>query len=163
MLQVNDVPVGSVGDFDFFVGTWRVSHRRLVGRLVGSTHWEEFEGESTMRKILGGTGNLDENVIRAPKGIYQAVTLRLFDPATRLWSIYWVDGRFQKIDTPMVGGFEGPFGLFYGDDVHEGQKVRVRFRWFSDAPDRCRWEQAFSVDGGESWEINWHMSNQRIG
>ena len=170
MLQTNDVmgaidpvPLGSLGDFDFFVGTWRVAHRRLVGRLVGSTTWEEFEGESTMRKILGGTGNIDENVIRLPKGTYEAVTLRLFNPDTRLWSIYWIDGRMLTIDSPMVGGFEGRHGLFYGDDMHQGQPVRVRFRWFDDAPDRCRWEQAFSIDGGQSWETNWYMDNQRIG
>ena len=69
----------------------------------------------------------------------------------------------QKIDTPMVGGFDGPNGLFYGDDVHEGRPVRVRFRWFADSREQCRWEQAFSVDGGRSWEINWQMSMQRAG
>jgi hypothetical protein len=148
-------------DFDFFIGRWRVAHHRLVGRLVGSDHWQDFAGVTETRKILGGLGNIDENVLELPAGTYQAVTLRLFDPARRLWTIYWIDGRQTAVDPPMTGGFEGGEGEFFGDDLLDGRPVRVRFRWFSDDADHCRWEQAFSGDGGETWETNWTMAFER--
>jgi hypothetical protein len=155
-------PPASLGDFDFFVGAWRARHHRLVGRLVGSTEWQDFDGSCVMRKILGGNGNLDENVLHIPSGTYEAVTLRLFDPARRVWSIYWIDGRAAALDTPMVGGFADGRGLFYADEQIDGRAVLIRFLWFSDNADQCRWEQAFSTDRGRNWETNWTMRFDRI-
>lgn len=148
-------------DFDFFIGRWRVAHHRLVGRLVGSTQWEDFAGVTETRKILGGLGNMDENVLEPPAGTYRAVTVRLFDPARDLWTIYWVDARQTAVDPPMIGRFDDGVGEFFGDDALDGRAVRVRFRWFVDGPDRCRWEQAFSPDDGQTWETNWTMAFER--
>jgi hypothetical protein len=149
-------PASTRHDFDFLFGDWNVFHRRLNGRLVGASEWTTFEGRSVARPILGGLGNIDENVVSLPSGPYEAMTLRLFDDATKRWSIWWIDGRFPRMDdSPMRGGFADGVGTFYGDDVHDGTPVLVRFVWTVTDPAAPRWEQAFSIDGGATWEVNW--------
>jgi len=134
-----------------------------VGRLVGSTTWEEFDGECAMQKVLGGQGNVDDNVLRAPAGTYRAMTIRVFDPSARAWSIYWIDSRYPtRLENPVVGGFAGSRGLFYSDDEFEGRQVRTRFIWRVDDRDSCRWEQALSADDGLTWEPNWYMVFKRM-
>jgi len=148
-------------DFDFFIGTWRIAHRQLKQRLAGSTEWLEFGGGCTTSALLGGFGNVDDNVIDHPAGPYRAVTLRSFDAATANWSIWWLDGRFPtRVDVPMVGSFDAGKGTFYADDTFNGTPIRVRFLWTAD-PDHPRWEQAFSTDGGATWETNWIMDFTR--
>jgi hypothetical protein len=150
-------------DFDFFLGRWSVAHRRLRQRLVGDTCWEEFAGTAEMRAILGELGNLDDNVLELPAGTYRAATLRLFDPATALWSIWWIDARRPGLEPPVHGRFENGVGTFFGDDMLDGRPIRVRFIWSEITPRSARWEQAFSADGGASWEINWIMRFERAG
>jgi hypothetical protein len=150
-------------DFDFFIGDWRVHHRRLKERLAGCREWVEFEGTSTARKILGGFGNIDDNVLDLPDGAYRAATLRAFDPATGLWSIWWLDGRRpHRLDVPVVGRFDSGTGLFYADDALNDVPIKVRFTWFAFDADTARWEQAFSDDGGNTWETNWTMDFVRL-
>lgn len=152
------------GDFDFFIGRWRVHHRRLDERLAGSRDWTEFGGSCETRRILGGLGNMDDNVLELPGDPYRAVTLRTYDPKARHWSIWWLDGRHPTtLDTPMVGSFENGVGTFYANDSFQGRPIRVRFLWTLPAPDRPRWEQAFSADGGDTWETNWIMNFTRDG
>lgn len=151
-------------DFDFIIGDWRVRHRRLKARLAGCTEWVEFEGSSTAHKILGGFGNMDDNVLDLPDGPYRAATVRSFDPTTGLWSIWWLDGRYpDRLDTPVVGRFANGTGLFFADDILDGVPIRIRFTWSSLDRDMPRWEQAFSTDGGHLWETNWTMDFIRIG
>lgn len=147
-------------DFDFLVGDWMVLNRRLKARHVGSQDWDEFPGRSTMRPILGGQGNIDE--IRFPTKGWSGVTMRIYSPATRQWSIYWVNSRDGTLQAPVVGGFAGPVGEFFGDDDDEGRRVRVRYRWTRDGSTIARWEQAFSTDGGKTWEVNWVMDFKRL-
>jgi hypothetical protein len=155
-------PKGAIGDFDFLVGHWRVRHRRLAGRLVGSTNWQEFDGECHMQKVLGGQANIDDNVLNIPSGTYRAVTLRVFDPEQHTWSIFWLDSRFPTtLGTPVVGGFAANRGVFYSDELLDGRPVRTRFFWFVDNSNLCRWEQALSPDGGKTWETNWYMRFER--
>ena len=157
-------PQGHANDFDFLVGRWSVRHRLLVGRLVGSTDWQEFDGECVMQKMLGGQANVDDNVLHAPAGTYRALTVRVFDPSARAWSIYWIDSRYPptRLENPVVGGFAGRRGLFYSDDELEGRQVRTRFIWSVDDRDSCRWEQALSIDEGLTWETNWYMAFNRM-
>jgi hypothetical protein len=150
-------------DFDFLIGQWSVRHRRLKRRLAGDTDWIEFSGPASARKILDGLGNIDEYEIDLPEGRYIGSTLRLFNPATGLWSLYWMDSRKAELDPPMVGRFTDEKGLFFGDDVFDGQAIRVRFIWSDMTPTACRWEQAFSADGGETWEPNWTMTFSHAG
>jgi hypothetical protein len=151
------------GDFDFFIGSWRVRHRRLDERLANCKDWTEFEGSCETRKILGGLGNVDDNFLDLPGDPYRAVTLRAYDPAARRWSIWWLDGRRPgSIDVPMVGSFENGIGTFLANDELKGRPIRVRFLWTVPAKDRPRWEQAFSADAGANWETNWVMNFERV-
>jgi hypothetical protein len=144
-------------DFDFLVGSWRVYHRRLKERLAGNHDWIEFEGTCVMQKILCGAGNMDENVLDLPGDPYRAVTLRTYDAAKKQWSIWWFDSRSPShLDPPVVGGFNDDVGTFYADDVWKGKPIRVRFLW-TNLMTQPHWEQAFSDDGGRTWETNWVM------
>ena len=145
-------------DFDFWMGTWRIHNRRLRARLAGSTEWDEFEARGQTWPMLNGLGNRDEfRTDFWPD--FVGMTLRLFDPAKRQWSIYWADSVRGTLEPPVVGSFEGDTGTFYGDDVFQGRPIRVRFIW-TRAP-QVRWEQAFSTDGGKTWETNWTMDMTR--
>ncbi len=144
-------------DFDFFFGRWSVVHKRLKERLVGDTRWETFAGRCETRPILGGLGNIDDNVLELPAGTYRAASIRQFDPAERLWAIWWMDARRPGLDPPVRGRFLGGVGTFYGDDTLRGQPIRARFTWSEITPISARWDQAFSSDGGATWETNWLM------
>jgi len=154
----------AVNDFDFFVGRWKVHHRRLKERLARSSQWEEFSGASVMQKLMNGLGNVDDNVIDLPTGPYHAVSLRAFDPKTKRWAIWWVDARDPHHDPgpALVGGFIGGIGTFYADDMLNGQSIRVRYLWSDITATSCRWQQAFSADAGKTWETNWIMDFTRV-
>lgn len=155
--------MSTASDFDFFHGHWQVSHRRLKRRLAGCTEWEAFSGRSHCEPLLGGAGNVDDNELELPSGTYRAATLRSFDPGTGEWAIWWLDGRHpHQIDTPMRGSFSEGVGRFFADDQFEGRSIRVRFLWSHITPQSARWEQAFSEDGGETWEVNWVMDFERL-
>jgi hypothetical protein len=151
-------------DFDFLIGHWRVHHRRLKQRLAGSHEWEEFAGESLTQKTMGGFGTIDDNILELPDGTYRAAGLRGFDTKTGKWSIWWLDGRNAEppIDPPVRGGFKDGVGTFEGDDTFNGKPIRVRYTWSEITPTTCHWEQAFSPDGGATWETNWVMDFERI-
>jgi hypothetical protein len=122
---------------------------------VGRITWTS---PSLTRKILGGLGNLEDNALDPPDGAYRAVAMRAFDPAAGTWAIWWLDARRpHHLDVPVVGGFENGTGLFYAEDMLDGRPITVRFTWFSHQTDTARWEQAFSDDGGDTWETNWMM------
>lgn len=152
-----------VRDFDFLVGDWRVRHRRLKERLAGCAEWVEFDGTCSMRPLMEGGANVDDNVLEPPGGAYRAVGLRAFDPQTRQWAIWWLDGRTPNasLEPPVRGRFEGGIGTFVADDTLDGKPIRVRFVWSAITPQSARWEQAFSPDGGLSWETNWQMEFRR--
>jgi hypothetical protein len=157
------MPIDHKHDFDFFFGSWRVSHRQLKKRLAGSTEWIEFTGNCNVVPTLGGAGNMDDNIIEKPDITYRAMTVRTYDPKTESWAIWWFDGRMPHgpVDPPMHGTFENGVGTFYADDTFEGRKIKVRFLWSGITADACCWEQAFSGDGGATWETNWIMQNTR--
>ena len=142
-------------DFDFFVGTWDSHQRKLKQRLKGCDEWEEFRGVSVAYKILGGLGHVDEVALELLAGQVLGFTLRLFDPQTRLWSIYWSSSTQSGLGTPMVGRFVDGRGEFYDRETSEQCVIISRFIWTSSGANACRWEQAFSADGGRTWETNW--------
>jgi hypothetical protein len=142
-------------DFDFLVGDWQAVNRRLKVRHKGGNDWDEFPGFSTMRTILGGLGNVDE--VAFPTKGWSGATFRLFNVATRQWSIWWVNNREGVMLPPVVGSFSNGIGEFHGEDLDDGVPVRVRFIWSRITPRSARWEQAFSWDGGKTWETNWTM------
>ncbi|HEX6639173.1 MAG TPA: hypothetical protein VF033_16070 [Steroidobacteraceae bacterium] len=147
---------GADADWQWLYGTWDVHHERLRDRLVGSSTWDEFGGKCSCAPALGGLGNVDDCLLYLPSGTYRAFAPRAFDPATRTWNIWWLDGRVAgKLDPPVRGTFAGMEGEFLGNDVHKGTPVTVRFRWHETRSARPWWDQAFSADDGKSWEINW--------
>ena len=150
-------------DFDFLFGSWQIANERLTKRLAGSSEWEHFTARGVCHPILGGIGNIDDF---RPQGDawqgFEGASLRLFDPATGLWSIYWADNVRCTLFPPLVGRFTEGTGEFYGNDQHEGTPVRVRFRWMGIGPTTARWEQAFSADDGATWETNWIMTFTRV-
>lgn len=154
--------VDGARDFDFLMGTWHVANRRLRARLAGCIEWDEFDAESEAHSILGGSGNFDEYRTQYAGGFVGA-TLRLFDLASRVWSIYWADSRSGTLEPPVRGRFEGATGLFEGPDMHADQAILVRFTWTREPADAPQWEQAFSQDGGTTWETNWVMEFRRWG
>jgi hypothetical protein len=150
----HSVPV--MNDFDFLVGTWDSTNRKLRKRLVGSDGWEEFPGRVTCHRAFDGAANLDEIVF--PTLGHAGMSVRLYDPGTDLWSIYWASSKFPgPLEAPVVGRFVDGVGEFFNDDVQEGQAVRVRYRWSDITDSTARWAQAFSADGGTTWETNWIM------
>jgi hypothetical protein len=148
-------------DFDFWMGSWKVHNRYLKKRLAGSDDWDEFEATSVARPLLDGLGNEDEFRTDYEDG-FIGMSFRFFDPDTKTWSIYWADSRRPgKLDPPVVGSFDGDTGSFQGADTFAGKPVLVRFVWSGVTTPRPRWEQAFSDDGGKSWELNWVMEFTR--
>jgi hypothetical protein len=158
-----NLPTGAAAppDFDFELGRWHVAHRQLKQRLAGAAEWLSFEGTSSTSKLLGGLGIVEENEIHKPDGSYAGIAVRLFDPVKGSWSIYWIDSRFANVEPPVVGRFEQGIGTFLADDVLDGKPIKVRFIWTATNPEAPRWEQAFSSDGGTSWETNWIMDFTR--
>jgi hypothetical protein len=149
--------MSDVADFDFWMGEWKVHNRRLRKRLAGSSDWEEFEATSQAWPILGGLGN--EDIFRTDHdGGFIGMSFRFFDPVKKLWAIYWADTRRSgELDPPVFGSFDGDTGVFRGEDVFEGRPILVRFIWSGVTTRTPRWEQAFSDDGGRTWETNWIM------
>jgi hypothetical protein len=151
-------------DFDFFHGSWKIQNRRLEKRLAGNTNWQEFEARcQKCAPVIGGMGNADDFSGVFPDGqSIEGMTLRIFNPSTRAWSIYWTDNRCCELQPPVVGRFENGRGTFYGNDVFNAKPIKVVFYWYDIAPDTATWEQAFSEDDGATWETNWQMFFTRI-
>jgi len=143
---------GDMHDFDFLAGEWTVARRRLKVRGVGSQDWEEFVGTNKTAQYLGGMVSVEESV--SPTKGSAGVTVNVFNPEKRQWSIYEIDGKAGKLEAPQVGSFSGNRGEFYGDDEDKGRPVKVRYIWLNLGPNAARWEQSFSYDGGRTWETN---------
>jgi hypothetical protein len=142
-------------DFDFEIGRWRTQVKRLRRPLTGSDDWVEYEGTSVVHALLGGRANLVELSVSGPSGRIEGVALRLYDPQARRWGIHYVSAADGALTAPLHGGFEDGRGEFYGDDTLGDRPIRVRFVITQVDRDTARFEQAFSADGGATWEVNW--------
>lgn len=149
------------GAFDFLIGRWDVANRRLTSRLTGSDDWEEFRATAICHgPLLAGGANLDE--LTFPTKDMIGLTLRVLDQASGDWSLYWVSSTDGTLAVPMIGRFDDTGeGEFHGDDTHDGVPIRCRFIWSGITADAAHWEQAFSTDGGVTWETNWTMDYRR--
>jgi len=141
-------------DFAFLVGSWSSRQRRLTKILAGTDEWYEFDATLDSQLCLDGNGVFD--VLRAPERGYEGVTLRLYDPTAQVWRIWSASKNTGgQLDVPVVGRFHGSVGTFECDDTFEGTPIRVRYLWSGTDTPNPRWEQAFSTDGGQTWEVNW--------
>lgn len=148
-------------DFDFLFGTWRVHNRRLRRPRAGAV-WEEFEGTLVVRPLWGGLANIDEYEADSPSGQLRGVTLRLYDQVAHQWHIHWTSGANGPLGSPTVGGFRDGRGEFYDRDRIEDRVVLVRYLWSDITATSCHWEQAFSRDGGRTWDDDWFMDYTRV-
>lgn len=150
-------------DFDFQVGAWQVTHRRLKERLCGCNDWEVFAGTSNMRHVLGGRGNIEDNVLTMAGGAVRAIAIRSYDARLGSWAIWWLSTAApHALDVPVIGRFENGVGKFVAEDSLNGCPILVRFLWLRTDTPAPRWEQAFSQDGGATWETNWTMDFARV-
>lgn len=145
-------------DFDFLIGDWKAHVRRLPDRLNNSNVWVEYDGISNHHKLLDSNANFEQfEVTSNDKKLHiKAQTLRLYNPATRQWSIYLVDLDNGTLDTPpVVGAFTGKRGEFFHQETLKGRTILVRYVWLDLSPSSARMEQSYSPDGGKTWEVNW--------
>jgi uncharacterized protein (TIGR02246 family) len=142
-------------DFDFSLGTWKTELSRLAEPLTGSDEWVEYEGTSIVRPVLGGRANLVELDVNGPAGRIEGMSLRLYNPESRQWSLNYAGVSSGTMSEPVFGGFKEGRGEFYGQTTRNGRAILVRFVITKEAPDAWRFEQSFSDDGARTWEKNW--------
>ena len=161
-LDIQPSATSSANDFDYLVGKWKLDDKKLKSRLTGNTEWISFESTVEMKKLLNGIGNIDTYRTIVDGKPFEGVALRLFNPKTRLWSIYWADSNVGALDPPMVGSFDGNIGKFYCKDKYKGKDIIVLFLWDKTNPDHPVWSQAFSPDNGITWEWNATNTSHRV-
>jgi hypothetical protein len=150
-------------DFDFLHGKWTSKQRKLLKRLQNSNEWVEFDAELECYPVLGNTGNIDFMHGTLPNGEQmEGMSIRLFDPERQAWRIYWAAKGSSEVFPPVIGTFNDGVGHFEGDDTENGVPIKVTFEWTDITPTSATWTQAFSADGGETWETNWVNTFTRI-
>jgi hypothetical protein len=158
-----DTPVGMPQDFDFEHGRWHTSLRRLLKPLSGSDQWADYSGTSNVHSLMQGRANLVELDVNGPQGRIQGVSLRLFDTERKRWTLNFSNVQSGTLEIPMSGGFaNNRHGVFYSAETFKGQPIIARFVVDILDNDNCRFEQAFSADGGKTWEVNWIALDRRI-
>ncbi len=149
-------------DFDFEIGIWKTHLRRLVRPLTGSTTWVEYEGATVVRKVWDGRANLVELKVDGPAGHLEGLSLRLYNPQSRQWSLNFANINDGRLSTPAIGEFKDGRGEFYNQETYNGRAILVRFLITKVTTDSYRFEQAFSDDGGKTWEVNWLAVDTRV-
>jgi hypothetical protein len=149
-------------DFDFEIGTWKTHLRRLLNPLTGSNTWVEYEGTTVVRKVLNGRANLVELVVDGPAGHFEGLSLRLYNPQSRQWSLNFANVNSGVLAQPTIGEFKNGRGEFFDQETLNGRAILVRFVISDITPNSCRFEQAYSDDGGKTWEVNWVATDTRV-
>jgi hypothetical protein len=149
-------------DFDWEIGTWKTQLKYLTRPLTGSSTWVDYEGTSIVRKVLDGRANLVELNVRGPTGRIEGLSLRLYNPEARQWSLNFSSARTGTLSPPVIGEFKNGRGEFYGQEFLGGRAILVRFIISEVTPSSARFEQAFSDDGGKTWEVNWIAVDTRM-
>jgi hypothetical protein len=161
-LVITASPNSSKDDFDFYQGKWKLRNRKLKERLTNCTEWTEFESTQEMYKVLHGLGNVD-NFLATCDGVpFEGMSVRLFNPKTKLWSIYWADSNEGVLQPPVVGSFDNRVAHFFAKDTFNDRNILVVFRWDVRDKENPIWSQAFSGDNGKTWEWNWYMYFSRF-
>lgn len=150
-------------DFDFEIGTWKTHVSRLTHPLSGSKTWAEYDGTTVVSKVWDGRANLVELEITGAAGHLEGLSLRLYNPAAHQWSLNFSNSASGTLGQPTVGEFNGDRGEFYDQEAFDGRSILVRFVIMKLGADSCRFEQAFSSDGGKTWEVNWIATDTRTG
>ena len=157
-LAITASETSSKSDFDYLIGNWDIRNRALREPLVGSDEWKEFDAIQECSRTLLGQGNFDIFHTEFDGKPFEGLTVRLFDPLTRLWTIYWADSNAMKLDGGKVGSFDGDEGEFFGREVVGDKDVIVKFHWDKRDPEAPIYRRAFSSDVGRTWEWNWYST-----
>jgi hypothetical protein len=160
--QISYSPRDGQRDFDFEIGTWKTSLKRLLNPLTGSTKWVEYEGTTVVRKVWDGNANLVELDVSGAAGNIKALSLRLYNPESHQWSLNFANIKGGVMAVPTIGEFINGRGEFYNQETFNERAILVRFLIFDITPNSCRFEQAFSADGGKTWEVNWIATDTRV-
>jgi len=142
-------------DFDFEIGSWTTHLSRLLRPLTGSTEWVAYDGTTEVRAVWGGRANLVELDVSGAAGRLELLSLRLYNPESRQWSLSSASVAGGALAVPAIGEFRDGRGEFYAQEFLGGRSILSRFAILDITPGSCRFEQAFSADGGASWELNW--------
>jgi hypothetical protein len=148
-------------DFDFELGRWHTDIKRLKEPLSHSSDWLSYSGTTTVSGLVQNRANIAELVVAGPAGRIEGAALRLYEPATHEWTLNYFNIRQGQLTPPVKGRFADGRGVFYGDDSLNGQPIKVRFVIMRVSDDEYRFEQAFSADSGQTWEINWIATDKR--
>ena len=149
-------------DFDFEIGTWRTHLKRRIRPLTGSTTWVEYEGTTVVRKVWNGRANLVELDVAGPAGRIEGASLRLYNPASRQWSLNFANSSVGTMTPATIGEFRNGRGEFYAQETLNGRAILVRFVISDITETSVQFEQAFSDDGGKTWEVNWIAKDTRV-
>lgn len=147
-------------DFDFEIGNWR-THLLLREPLNADAAWTEFTGTSIVTKVWDGRANLVELDVEGPRSRIVGLSLRLYNPQARQWSLNFSNARVGTLANPVIGEFKQGRGEFFGLEEHEGRTVLVRFVITPITADSVRFEQSFSDDWGMNWVPNWIATDSR--
>jgi hypothetical protein len=148
-------------DFDFEIGTWKTHLKRLRYPLTDSSYSVEYDGTTVVRKVWDGKANLVELSVDGPAGHIEALSLRLYNPASHQWSLNFSNARVGTMSIPTIGEFKNGRGEFYSSETLYERSILVRFIIYDITPNSCKFEQAFSADGGKTWEVNWVAKDTR--
>ena len=148
-------------DWDMFFGTWKMHLKRRLRPLTGSNEWQEFESHDSTRKVWGGRANLDELEADGPSGHIEGLTVRLYNPRSHQWSIYWANASAPTMDIATIGSFANGRGEFYDQEIFHDRAIFVRFVWTNVSDKSGDFAQSFSDDGGKTWEPNWITTMER--
>jgi hypothetical protein len=149
-------------DFDALLGSWKYHLKRRLHPLTGSNTWVEFDGTGACYKVWDGRAQLDTLEVDGPSGHIEGLTLRLYDPESHQWRLYWANSKLGIIDPPQVGEFKDGHGQFFAQDTLNGRVILVRYDWSNMNTGTPHFEQSFSDDGGKSWEVNWITDQIRV-
>ena len=160
--QMRGSPDEGQHDFDFELGSWKIHLKKLLHPLTGSNAWVEFEGTSVTRKLWDGRSQIEQFETDGAAGHIEGMTLRLFNPQSHQWRLYWANSKVGVLDPPQIGQFANGIGEFYAQDTVDGKVILVRFLWSKTTSDSPHFEQSYSADGGKTWEVNWITDQTRV-
>jgi hypothetical protein len=149
-------------DFDFLNGKWKVQLRKLKNPLHGSHEWVELAGTTVARPMWNGKAQIDEFLMDGPSGPINGLTVRMYSATAHQWSLNWASERSPRFDVPTVGEFKNGRGEFFDQELFEGRSILVRYVWSNITAKAAHFEQAFSTDGGKTWEVNWISDQTRV-
>lgn len=148
-------------DFDPLLGSWKYHLKRRLNPLTGSNNWVEFDGAGVCRKIWDGGSQFDTIEVDGPGGHIEGLTLRVYNPQSHQWRLYWANRKVGVLDPPQVGEFKDGHGEFYAQDTINGKTILIKFDWTRLDSTAPHFEQSFSDDGGKTWEVNWITDQTR--